>query len=404
MGVITPIGLDVESFWRGLLEGRRGIRRLERFDVSAFPSQMGAEVLGFDARRWLEPREVRNTDLFVQYALAAAAMAVQDARLDFQSLDSTRVGVIIGTAVGGVETLVQELEVLETRGPRRISPHFIPKMIPNMASGYLAIHLAARGPNLTLVTACASGANAIGTALQLLRRGEAEVILAGGSDTCFVPLLFAGICAMGAYSRRNHDPAGACRPFDAERDGMVLGEGAGVLVLETLDHALRRGAPIHAEVAGYGTYGDAHHLVAPAPDGQGEVRSMRAALRDAGLGPEAVDYINAHGTSTPQGDVVETRAIKEVLGERAYQVPVSSIKGATGHLMGAAGAVEAVATVLALKHGILPPTLNYESADPDCDLDYVPNRPRRADIRVALSNSFGFGGQNASLVFRRFEG
>ncbi|MBC7340042.1 MAG: beta-ketoacyl-ACP synthase II [Firmicutes bacterium] len=404
MGLITPVGTGVEAFWASLREGRSGVRAITRFDASPFPTRIAAQVDDFDPLRYMDRRDARRMDRFVQMALAAARMALEDANLRLEDCDRDQVGITMGTGIGGIHTLVEQMGVMAEKGPDRVSPFFIPMMIANMAGGQLAIALAARGPNTTHVTACAASANAIGDAFRILQRGEAQVMLTGGSEGCLVPIALAGFCAMKALSERNDEPARASRPFDAQRDGFVMGEGAGVLVLEALPFALARGARILAEVVGYGMTGDAYHITAPPPDGNGGARAMRRALADAGLEPTDVDYINAHGTATPQGDAAETAAIRAVFGEHAYRIPVSSTKSMTGHLLGAAGVVELAACILAIRDGVVPPTINYEYPDPECDLDYVPNRARPHPVRVALSNSFGFGGQNATLIVKRYEG
>src|SRR5690606_31734232 len=384
MGAVTPFGVGVDALWEGLVNGRSAVRRIQRFDPSPFPTQIGAEVLDFEPTDFIDRKEARRMDRFTQFAVAGARMALESARLDPADLDPEQVGVVLGSGIGGMETLVEQFHVLLERGPGRVSPFFVPMMIANMAAGQTAIQFGFRGPNTTLVTACASGANAIGEAFRILQFGEAEVMITGGTEAAFVPLAFAGCCAMRALSTRNHEPERASRPFDAERDGFVMGEGAGILVLERLDHALRRGAPILAEVLGYGMTADAHHITAPAPNGDGGARSMMRALRDAGLAPEQVDYINAHGTSTPAGDAAETAAIRRVFGEHADRLAVSPTKSMIGHLLGAAGAVELIACVLTLRDGIIHPTINQDTADPECDLDYVPNKARRQEVNVAL--------------------
>lgn len=402
MGAVTPYGVGVETYWEGLLAGRSVVRRITRFDPSPFPTQIGAEVLDFEPADFIERKDARRMDRFTQFAIASARMALESARLKPEDLDPEQVGVVLGTGIGGMETLVDQFHVLVERGPGRVSPFFIPMMIANMAAGQTAIAFGFRGPNTTLVTACASGANAIGEAFRILQFGEAEVMITGGTEAAFVPLAFAGFCSMRALSTRNDEPEAASRPFDAGRDGFVMGEGAGILVLERLDHALRRGAPILAEVLGYGMTADAHHITAPAPQGDGGARSMARALQDAGLAPEQVDYVNAHGTSTPAGDIAETAAIRRVFGEHADRLAVSSTKSMIGHLLGAAGAVEFIACVLTLRDGMIHPTINQDEPDPECDLDFVPNRARRRQVDVALSNAFGFGGQNATLIAGRY--
>lgn len=402
LGAITPLGHTAEELWRGLLEGRSGVGPLTRFDPEGFSSQIAAEVHGFDPTDYVDRREARKMDLFCQYGMAAGLQAAQRAGLKNGSVVRERLGIILGTGIGGIDTLLEQYDVLKEKGPKRVSPYFVPMIIANMAAGMMSIALEAKGPNLTVVTACASGAHAIGEAMRILQRGLADVVLAGGTEAPIIPLTQAGFCSMRALSTRNHEPQKASRPFDAERDGFVIGEGAAMLVLELEEHALRRGVEPLAEVMGYGCTADAHHITAPAPGGEGGARAMAEALLDAGVSASEVDYINAHGTSTPVGDVGETQAIKQVFGEHAYRVPVSSSKSMIGHMLGAAGAAEAVATVMSLRDQLIHPTINLENPDPDCDLDYVSEGTRSAHIRVAVSNSFGFGGQNASLVLGRW--
>ncbi len=402
VGAVTPLGNTAEEFWAGLLEGRSGIGPITRFDATDFPTRIAGELKGFDPLKYIDRKDDRKFDPFLKYAVACATMAVEDAALKTDSVDPTRFGVLVGSGIGGLETLLGNYEVLRTKGPDRVSPFFIPMLIVNMASGVISMRLGAKGPNSSVVTACATGNHAIGDATKIIERGDADVMIAGGSEAIIIPLTIAGFCQMKAMSTRNDDPTRASRPFDAERDGFVCGEGGGLVVLESLEHARRRDARIYAEVVGYGMTGDAHHMTAPDPEGDGAARSMAAALRDAGLEPSAVGYINAHGTSTPYNDKFETLAIKRVFGEHARKLAVSSTKSMTGHLLGAAGGIEAIATAFALHHGVLPPTINYEKPDPECDLDYVPNQPRKQEVEVALSNAFGFGGTNATLAFRKF--
>ncbi len=402
MGAITPLGTGVSTFWDGLKAGRSGVARITRFDPSALDSQIAGEVRDFDPTAYMERKEARHMDRFAQFALAASKMAAEDARFDPAKEDPERLGVFIGSGIGGMETLTDQAEALRVKGPGRINPFFVPMMIGNIAAGNVSIFFGAKGPSLTFVTACASGSNAIGEAARAVQRGEVDVVIAGGSEAALVQLAVGGFCAMKALSTRNDQPERASRPFDKDRDGFVMGEGAGVVILESLEHAVARGATIHGEVIGYGLTADAHHMVEPAPEGEGGRRSMAAAIRDAGLRPEDVDYINAHGTSTTLGDLGETQAIKALFGPHAHKLAVSSTKSMTGHLLGAAGAIEFIACVMALKEGVIPPTINYEQPDPDCDLDYVPNQARRADLRVAMSNSFGFGGQNATLIVKKY--
>ncbi|MDH7576808.1 MAG: beta-ketoacyl-ACP synthase II [Bacillota bacterium] len=402
LGVISPVGTGKESFWSSLIQGKSGIGPITRFDPSLFTSRIAAEVKDFNLDAYLEKKEAKRMDRFTQFGVAAAKLALEDASLELEKEEPDRVGVIIGSGIGGIETLEEQLRLLIAKGPGRISPFFVPMMISNMAAGQIAICLGPKGPNLTLVTACASGTNAIGEAFRVLQRGEADVMLAGGTETPITQIALGGFCAMRAMSTRNEEPTRASRPFDQQRDGLVIGEGAGVLVLERLSHALARRAKIYCEISGYGTTADGYHITAPDPAGAGAARAIGLALQDANLPPESVDYINAHGTSTDLNDKIETMAIKKVLGEHAYRVPVSSIKSMIGHLMGAAGAVEAIATALTIATGLVPPTINYEIPDPECDLDYVPNQARQLSIKVAISNSFGFGGHNAVLVFQKF--
>ncbi len=403
LGVVAPNGIGVETFWENLVNGVSGIDRITRFDAGRHDTKIAAEVKGFDPLLYMEKKEVKKMDRFIQYALAGAIMAVDDAQLTVKDDESSRIGVLVGTGMGGIPALEETHKTLLEKGPDRISPFFIPSIITNLAAGHIAIRFGLRGPNSCVSTACASGNHAIGESFELIRRGMADVMFAGGTEAVISPLTIGGFGAMKALSTRNDAPQRASRPFDKGRDGFVMGEGAGVLILEELDHALQRGAKIYAELTGYGMSADAYHMTAPEPEGAGAMASMMLALEAAGLQPEQVDYINAHGTSTQAGDASETRAIKKVFGDHAYRLAVSSIKSMTGHLLGAAGGVESVATVLTLHHGVIPPTVNYDEPDPECDLDYVPNKARQTKVRVALSNSFGFGGTNATLVFKQHE-
>ncbi len=403
MGAITPLGNDVETFWRNVVAGRSGVGPITLFDASAMKTRIAAEVRGFDPEAWFGRKEARRMDRYAQFALAATQQALQDARLDPAHVDRERVGVVLGTGIGGLGSLVQGVETLMTRGPDRVSPFMVPMMLADTAPGLIAIAYGFRGPNMAVVTACASGTNAIGEAMHLIRRGDADVVIAGGAEAAILPIAVAAFNVMGAISTRNEEPERASRPFDRTRDGFVMGEGAGILVLERLEHARARGARIYAEVAGYGASADAYHITAPLENGEGAALAMRQALADAGLSPRDVDYINAHGTSTPLNDKSETQAIKAVFGEAAYDVSISSTKSMIGHLLGAAGAVEAIVCIRAITDGIIPPTINYEHPDPECDLDYVPNTARRKPVRVAMSNSFGFGGHNACVIFRCYE-
>jgi len=403
VGVLTPIGTGKDRFWDALMEGRSGVGPIRSFDASRYPTRIAAEILDFDPLDWMDRKDAKRNDRFVQFAIAASRMALDDAGFRVTAENADRVGVVIGSGIGGAITWEEQHKVLLTRGPDRVSPFFIPMLIINMASGVVSILTGARGPNTAPVTACATGAHAIGDAFRIIQRGEADVMIAGGTEAAITELSIAGFCAMKAMSTRNDEPHRAVRPFDAHRDGFVMGEGAGVVILEALEHALARDARVYCELVGYGMSADAYHITMPDPEGQGAALAMERCLRDAGLRPEEVDYINAHGTSTPYNDKFETMAIKRVFKDHAYRLAVSSTKSMTAHLLGAAGSVELIACVLAIHHGTLPPTINYETPDPDCDLDYVPNRPRPCDVRVALSNSFGFGGHNATLAVRRFE-
>ncbi|MDN5346607.1 MAG: 3-oxoacyl-[acyl-carrier-protein] synthase [Clostridia bacterium] len=402
LGVISPVGNTKDDFWRSLLAGVSGIGPITRFDASSMATRIAGEVKDFDPAAFLDRKEVKRMDRFTQYAVVTARMALNDAALDPKSVDPERIGVVYASGIGGIETLEDQARTLLEKGPGRVSPFFVPMMIGNMAAGQISIHIGARGPNFTVVNACASSANAVGEAFRLLQRGEVDVVITGGSEASVTPLAVAGFSSMKALSTRNEAPQAASRPFDRGRDGFVLGEGAGTLILETLEHAERRGARIYAEVAGYGCTADAYHITAPDPEGRGSSRAMQLAIADAGLKPEDVDYINAHGTSTDLNDRLETLAIKQVFGSHAYKLAVSSNKSMIGHLLGAAGAVELIATALTIYEGVIPPTINYEDPDPECDLDYVPNKARHQEVKVALSNSFGFGGHNASILLRKF--
>ncbi len=401
LGVVSPLGIGADRFWNAMMEGRSGVGRITAWDPTGLETQIAAEVRDFDPTDFMDRKEARRNDRFVLFAYAAARMALEDSGLAITPSNATRVGVLIGSGIGGAITWEEQTRILETKGPRRVSPFFIPNVIMNMASGVVSILTGAKGPNSSVVTACASGGNAIGDAMRIIQRGDADAMIAGGTEAAITRLSVAGFCAMKAMSTRNDDPARAVRPFDATRDGFVMGEGAGVVVLEALEHAERRGARIYAELVGYGMSGDAYHITQPDPEGDGAARSMRNALADAGMAPEEVDYINAHGTSTPYNDRLETLAIKKVFGAHARRLAVSSTKSMMGHLLGAAGGVEFIACVLAITRGAIPPTINYEHPDPECDLDYVPNRPREARINTAMSNAFGFGGHNAILIVRR---
>jgi 3-oxoacyl-[acyl-carrier-protein] synthase II len=399
LGVVAPNGIGAGAFWENLVTGVTGIDRITRFDAAHHDSKIAGEVKGFDPLLYIEKKEVKKMDLFIQFALASATMAIEDAQLKFEESERGRIGALIGTGMGGVPALEESHKVLLEKGPSRISPFFIPSIITNLASGWIAMRFGFRGPNSCVSTACATGNHAIGDSLELIKRGASDVMIAGGSEAVITPLTIGGFSAMKALSTRNEEPQRASRPFDKGRDGFVMGEGAGVIVLEEMGRAVRRGAKIYAELVGYGMSADAYHMTAPEPEGVGAIASMRLALEAANLKPEDVNYINAHGTSTPVGDTAETKAIKQVFGDHAYRLAVSSVKSMTGHLLGAAGGVESLATVLTLYHGVIPPTINYDEPDPECDLDYVPNKARQAEMKVALTNSFGFGGTNASVIF-----
>ena len=404
MGCISPVGNNVTETWGSILAGRSGAAMITHFDASNHKTRFAAEVKGFDPVALFGPRESRKMDRFTQFATAATLQAVEQAGLKIDDSNRDRIGVVIGTGIGGISTLLEQVEVMRERGPDRVSPFLVPMMISDSAPGMIAIRFGVRGPNMALATACASGNNVIGEALEMIRRGAADVMIAGASEAAIVPVAMAGLNVMTALSTRNEDPESASRPFDKERDGFLMGEGAGVVILEALDSAQARGATILCEVTGYGTTDDAHHISAPAENGAGAAIAMKLALSNAKLDVNDIGYINAHGTSTPLNDKSETAAIKTVFGEQAYNIPVSSTKSMTGHLLGASGALEAVFCILAMRDEILPPTINYHTPDPECDLDYVPNQPRKASPQHMMSNSFGFGGHNATLIFSRFEG
>lgn len=400
IGAVSPVGNSAEASWEAVLNGKSGIGPLTRLDSEQFPVKVAAEVKDFDIEEYLTRKDARKMDRFTHYAMAASIMAMKDANLELDEETGLRTGVWIGSGIGGMETHEQQFKIFMEKGYRRVSPFFVPMMIPDMASGQVSIHFGAKGINSCTVTACASGTNSIGDAFEVIKRGDADIMITGGAEAPITTMSVAGFCSNTALSL-NPDPATASRPFDKERDGFVIGEGAGILILEEYEHALKRGAKIYAELVGYGSTGDAHHITAPAPEGEGGARAMRQALAEAEITPDKIDYINAHGTSTPYNDQFETMAAKTVFGEHAYKLAMSSTKSMTGHLLGAAGGLEAIFTVKALEEGILPPTMNYENADPECDLDYVPNEARKADIHYAMSNSLGFGGHNASLVFKK---
>lgn len=402
LGAVSPLGVGVKETWEKIKAGESGIGPITKFDASLLPSRVAGEVKGFNPEEFMSAKLVSHVDLFIQYAIAASKMALEDAGLPLQDLGE-EVGTIIGVGMGGVGKVEYYTKVFEEKGYRRITPFFIPMIIPNMAAGQVAILFGAKGPNNAVCTACAAGNHAIGEAFRLIREGKAKIIISGGTESVITPLCVAGFSIMKALSTLNEPPEKACRPFDAKRDGFVIAEGCGILILEELEHALKRGAKIYAEVLGYGLNADAYHMTAPCPDGEGAAACMELALRDAGIRPEDVDYINAHGTGTPLNDVAETKAIKAVFKEHAYKLMVSSTKSMTGHLLGGAGGLEALITVLALYEGVVPPTINLEEPDPECDLDYVPNYARKANIKIGLSNAFGFGGTNACLVFKKWE-
>ncbi|MBD3162261.1 MAG: beta-ketoacyl-ACP synthase II [Candidatus Eisenbacteria bacterium] len=403
MGALTPIGLSVGSFWNSLVEGRGGIAPITRFDTSDQDVRFAGELKGFQPTDHMEPKEAKRTDPFVQYAIVAGREAVHSSGLNVEEVDGERFGVIVGSGIGGITTFEQQQRILFKKGPARVSPFFVPMMIVDMASGQLSIEYGAKGSNFATVSACSSGAHAIGEGFRLIRDGDLDVVLAGGSEAPIMPLSLAGFSNMRALSSRNDEPGRASRPFDKERDGFVMAEGAGIVVLEQLESARARGAKVLAEIVGYGSTADAHHITAPAPAGEGAARAMKLALSGAGMNPEEIDYINAHGTSTPLNDKYETVAIRSVFGDHADRLAVSSTKSMTGHLLGAAGGVELIATVLTMIEGVIPPTINYENPDPDCDLNYVPNKAERRPVHGALTNSLGFGGHNVSLALRKVE-
>ena len=402
-GLVTPLGTGVEKTWEALCAGKSGVDLITRFDTTDFAVKIAAEVKDFQAEEFIDKKLAKHLDLFVQYAVAAANMALADSGYTIKPDAATRVGVITGNGIGGLSTIEKYHKVCLERGPKRITPFFIPMVISNLSAGQISIINGAKGPNLSVTTACAAGTHAVGEAFRLISRGTCDVAITGGSESTVCPLAVGGFNSMKALSQRNDDPAGASRPFDKDRDGFIIAEGAGMLVIEELEHALARGADIYAEIVGYGLTGDGYHMAAPPEDGEGAARCMQMALDDAGLAPEDIDYINAHGTSTPLNDVCETRAIKTVFGEHAYKLAASSTKSMTGHMLGGAGGIESVFTALAISRQLMPPTINLENPDPECDLDYVPGEARRSEIRAALSNSFGFGGTNAVLAMKRYE-
>jgi 3-oxoacyl-[acyl-carrier-protein] synthase II len=403
VGLVSPLGIGTEANWEALCAGRSGIGPITRFDASQFSARIAGEVKDFDPLQFIEKKDVKKMDVFIQLAIAAAQFAVDDAKLAVTPDMATRVGVFIASGIGGFSTIEREHKALLEGGPRRISPFFIPASIINLAAGQVSIRFGAKGPNSATCTACSASAHAIGDALEIIRRGRADVMIAGGSEAAITPMGVGGFAAMRALSTRNDDPCSASRPFDKDRDGFIIGEGAGVIILEELEFARRRGARIYAELVGYGASADAYHITAPSEDGEGAIRVMNAAIKKACIAPDRVDYINAHGTSTPYNDKLETLAIKRLFGDHAARLAISSTKSMTGHLLGAAGGLEAGITALAIRHQIVPPTINYETPDPECDLDYVPNKARKVAIEYALSNSFGFGGTNGALLFKKYE-
>ncbi|PHS32056.1 MAG: beta-ketoacyl-[acyl-carrier-protein] synthase II [Alkaliphilus sp.] len=403
MGCITPIGTGKEDFFKALITGKSGIDKITRFDTTDFPTKIAAEVKDFMPEEYINKKEAKRMDRYTQFAVAASKMAVEDANLDINEIDAERFGVLLGTGIGGISTLELQHEKLLEKGAKRISPFFIPMMISNMGAGYVSMLLGAKGPNMTIVTACASSTNAIGEAYRVIERGDADVMITGGMEASITPVSIGGFCSMKAMSTNNDEPQKASRPFNLTRDGFVMGEGSGILIFEELEHALKRGATIYAEFAGYGMSSDAHHITAPAPGGEGAARSMKVAIKDAGATYFDIDYINAHGTSTPLNDKFETMAIKSVFKEHAENICISSTKSMTGHLLGAAGSIEGIACVMAIMNGQVPPTINLETPDPDCDLDYVKDIARNANVNYALSNSLGFGGHNATIVFKKYK-
>jgi 3-oxoacyl-[acyl-carrier-protein] synthase II len=402
LGAVTPIGNTMEEYWQGLLAGRSGAGNITHFDTTNHSTKIAAEVKGFDAEKHFDRKELKKIDNFARFGVVAALEAFKDSGLDVERDDPTRIGVVIGCGMGGVATIEEQNNLLLTRGPGRVTPFLVPKMIPNMSSGLISIYLRAKGPNTTIVTACASATHAIGESFRLIQRGEATAVVTGGTEATITSLAIAGFSNMGALSRQNDNPQGASRPFDAKRDGFVMGEGAGILVLEDLEYALKRGAKIYAEIVGYGMSGDAFHMTAPSPGGEGGARAMKLAIDDAGIPPTEVQHVNAHGTSTPLNDRLETEAIKLVFGDHARKLAICSNKSMVGHLIGAAGGVEALSTIKSVQEDVIPPTLNYENPDPDCDLDYVPNNARKMEVVYAISNSLGFGGHNATVCFKKY--
>jgi 3-oxoacyl-[acyl-carrier-protein] synthase II len=404
MGIVSPLGIGVEENWEAICQAKSGIGPITKFDATDFASQIAGEVKGFNAEDFMDKKEVKKMDVFIQYALASGTQAIQDSQLKIDESNADRVGVLVGAGLGGLATIEKYHTILMEKGPKKISPFFIPMLIVNLAPGQISIYFGARGPNSSMVTACATGNHSIGEAFKIIQRGDADVMIAGGAESVITPLAVGGFASMKALSTRNHEPEKASRPFEKDRDGFVMAEGAGILVLELLEQALERGAQIYAEIVGFGCNGDAYHISAPSPNGVGAAKCMEIAMKDAGINYDEVDYVNAHGTSTPLNDMSETMAMKTVFKDHAKKVAVSSTKSMTGHLLGAAGGVESVYSILAIKNGVIPPTINYDTPDPECDLDYVPNTAREAKVSVAMSNSFGFGGTNATLIFKEFTG
>ncbi len=403
LGLVTPVGIGVKNTWEAICAGKSGIGPITRFDATHFPVKIAAEVKGFDPNDFLPTKEAKRMELFIAYAIAATRMAMEDSGLKIDESNSNRVGVITGCGLGGLGIMEDTILTVDKKGPKRVTPFFIPMMIGNMAAGMISIHFNAKGPNASLATACAAGAHATGDSFKLIQNGTTDAMITGGVESVITPTCIAGFAAMKALSRRNDEPGKASRPFDKDRDGFVVGEGSGICILESLDNALERGAHIYAEMCGYGMSGDGHHMTAPPPDGNGAVRCMEAAIKDAGLTYDQIDYINAHGTSTPINDLYETRAVKAVFKEKAKTIPISSTKSMTGHLLGGAGGIETVFTALTIKNGIMPPTMNCDHPDEECDLDYIPHEARKKDVKIAMTNSFGFGGTNASLLLKAYK-
>ena len=404
VGIVSPIGIGVDENWEAICQGRSGIGPITKFDTSDFASKIAGEVKGFNPEDFFDKKEIKKMDVFIHYALAAGMMAIKNSQLTIDESNADRVGVLVGSGLGGLSTIEKYYDILQKHGPKKISPFFIPMLIVNLAPGQISIYFGARGPNSSVVTACATGNHSIGEAFRIIQRGDADAMIAGGAESTITPLAVGGFSSMRTLSTRNDEPEKASRPFEKDRDGFIIAEGAGVLILEDLECALKRNAEIYAEIIGFGCNADAYHISAPSPNGIGASRCMEVAMKDAGINYDEIDYVNAHGTSTPLNDMSETKAMKTVFKDHVKKLAVSSTKSMTGHLLGAAGGVEAVYSVLAIKHGVIPPTVNYETPDPECDLDYVPNTPREANVGTVMSNSFGFGGTNATLIFKKFAG